>query len=443
MKDFEARQPGIKVKVTYGSSGNFYAQLSNRGPYDIFFSADIGYPRNLIEAGLASKETEFPYAIGRIVVWVPTGSGLDVERLGIESLVDPSVRKISIANPKHAPYGRAAEEFSITVLFGPSGCGKTTILRCLAGLERPEQGQIRFGDVTWHDAARGVSLPPQRRGIGYLFQDFALFPHMTVARNIAYGLLGVPGPERRRRVAEMLELFRLNGLEGRYPGQISGGQQQRVALARCLVCKPRLLLLDEPLSSLDATTREELRRDLRHLLAGFGTPAFIVTHDRIEAIALADHLFVLDGGRVRQGGTVQDVFSRPADPEVARIVGVETVVPAWVVGVEGGLATVAVGEARLVAVYDGPTHHEVYVCVRAEEAVLQAGSGGPSSARNRLEAVVRRLIPEGAMVRVVLDCGFHLTALVTRPACEELGLREGGPITALLKAPAIHLIRRD
>lgn len=338
---------------------------------------------------------------------------------------------------------RPADEFSITVLFGPSGCGKTTILRCLAGLERPEHGRIRFGDATWHDAAGGVCLPPQRRGVGYLSQDSALFPHMTVARNIAYGLLGVPGPERRRRVAGMLDLFRLNGLEGRYPGQISGGQQQRVALARCLACKPRLLLLDEPFSSLDATTREGLRHELRHLLAGFGTPALIVTHDRIEAIALADHLVVLDGGRIRQGGTVQEVFSRPADPEVARIVGVETVVPARVVDVQGGLATVAVGGARLVAVHDGPAGQEVYACIRAEEVVLQAGAGGPSSVRNRLDAVVSRLIPEGAVVRVGLDCGFHLTALVTRPACEELGLRVGGSITALLKAPAIHLIRRD
>jgi len=168
-----------------------------------------------------------------------------------------------------------------------------------------------------------------------------------------------------------------------------------------------------------------------------------VTHDRIEAIALADHLIVMDGGRVRQGGTVQDVFSRPADPQVARIVGVETVVPARVVGVEGGLATVAVGGARLIALYDGPTDHEVYACIRAEEVVLQAGTVSPSSVRNRLEAVVRRLSPEGAMVRVGLDCGFELTALVTRPASEELGLREGATITALLKAPAIHLIRRD
>jgi len=338
---------------------------------------------------------------------------------------------------------RPAQEFSITVLFGPSGCGKTTILRCLAGLERPERGLIRFGDVTWYDAVRGVCLPPQLRGVGYLFQDYALFPHMTVARNISYGLLGISGTVRRHRVADMLDLFRLNGLEGRYPGQISGGQQQRVALARCLACKPRVLLLDEPLSALDATTREVLRRELRNLLAGFGTPTFIVTHDRIEAIALADHLVVLDGGRIRQGGTVQDVFTRPADPEVARIVGVETVVLGRVVGVEGGLATVAVGGARLIALYDGPTDHEVYVCIRAEEVVLQAGTVGPTSVRNRLQVVVRRLSPEGSMVRVGLDCGFDLTALVTRPACAELGLREGDSMTALLKAPAIHLIRRD
>src|SRR5262249_41059495 len=141
---------------------------------------------------------------------------------------------------------------------------------------------------TWFDAARGVSLSPHQRDIGYLFQEYALFPHLKVARNIAYGLSGVPMVERARRVQELLDLFGLTGLEDRYPRQLSGGQQQRVALARVLAQRPRLLLLDEPLSALDAPTREPLRRELRRLLTGFGVPTVLVTHDRTEALALGD-----------------------------------------------------------------------------------------------------------------------------------------------------------
>jgi len=327
-----------------------------------------------------------------------------------------------------------------TVLFGPSGCGKTTILRCLAGLARPERGTIRHGDATWFDAAAGVSLPPQRRGVGFLFQEYALFPHLTVAGNVAFGLANLPRPERHRRVAELLALLQLTGLEGRYPVQLSGGQQQRVALARALAPRPRLLLLDEPLSALDAPTREQLRRELRQLLAAVGTPAVVVTHDRVEAMALADQVLVLDAGRIRHRGPVHEVFSRPADLAVARIVGVETVEPGHVVRVVDGLATVAVGRAELVAVALESTP-EVYVCIRAEEVVLQK-EAAPTSARNRLPGRVVSLTPEGPLVRVGLDCGFPLAALVTRPACEELHLREGDAVLVLLKAPAIHLLPR-
>ncbi|CAN5898393.1 N/A [soil metagenome] len=337
----------------------------------------------------------------------------------------------------------SADGFSITVLFGPSGCGKTTILRCLAGLERPERGRIRFGESLWFDAAGGVNLPPQRRGIGYLSQDYALFPHLSVARNIAYGIGGVTGPERRRRVAELLDLLGLEGLGHRYPGQVSGGQQQRVALARALARRPRFLLLDEPLSALDAPTREHLRRGLRHCLSGFGTPTVIVTHDWVEAMALADHVVILDEGQVRQAGTVEEVFARPADLAVARIVGVETVVPAWVIGIDEGLATVEVGGTRLVALADGATVGQVYACIRAEEVLLKMGEVGPSSVPNQVAGIVRSLSPEGPMIRVVLECGFPMTALVTRPAYKELGLHEGATITALVEAPAIHLIPRS
>lgn len=200
--------------------------------------------------------------------------------------------------------------FSITVLFGPSGCGKTTILRCLAGLERPEQGAITFGDEVWFDREKGVFRSPQQRGIGYLFQEYALFPHLTVADNIAYSLQGATAHERKQKVAEMLERFELVGLEHRYPQQISGGQQQRAALARTLISRPRLLLLDEPLSALDAMLREQLREELRRLLAAFRLPVVVVTHDRAEVHALADQVVILDQGITRQAGPVGQVFEQ-------------------------------------------------------------------------------------------------------------------------------------
>jgi molybdate transport system ATP-binding protein len=330
----------------------------------------------------------------------------------------------------------------VTVLFGPSGCGKTTTLRCLAGLERPDEGRIVLGDEIWFDAARRVCLPPQRRGVGYLFQEYALFPHLTVADNVSYGLSGLPGAERRRRVADLLDRFGLTGFADRYPHQVSGGEQQRTALTRVLARRPRLLLLDEPLSALDDPTRDRLRPDLRRFLVAAGVPAVVVTHDRREAAALADHLVVLDGGAVRQQGTVGDVFGRPADLGVARIVGIETVVPGRVARVENGLAVVLVGGAEIFARPPEGDAVEVYLCVRAEDVVLVRGEIGATSARNRLAGVVKEFIPEGSVVRVNLDCGFPLAALVTRPAAEELGLGEGAMVTALVKATALHLLPR-
>jgi molybdate transport system ATP-binding protein len=353
------------------------------------------------------------------------------------------VKRFAGAVAVEADLRRPTDRFSVAVLFGPSGCGKTTTLRCLAGLERPDEGRIVFERTPWFDADRRVFLTPQRRGVGYLFQEYALFPHLTVGGNVAYGLRGVPRSERRRRVGEMLDVFRLADLEGRYPHQVSGGEQQRVALARVLVLRPRLLLLDEPLSALDQPTREQLRPELRRLLAGFDIPVVLVTHDRTEAVALADHVVVLDGGKVRQQGAVEEVFSRPAGVEVARIVGTENVLPGRVVRTEGGLATVAVGDRQLVALAPASPAEHVFVCIRAEEVVLQKGTPDHASPRNRLAGVIQTLTPEGPLVRVAVDCGFALHALVTRTACAELALRPGEPITALVKAPSVHLIARS
>jgi molybdate transport system ATP-binding protein len=329
-----------------------------------------------------------------------------------------------------------------TVLFGPSGAGKTTILRCLAGLERPEEGRIRFGEETWFDAASGLSVSPQERGLGLLFQSHALFPHLTVQENVAYGLGSQGG--REERTGAVLRLLRLESLRDRSIQGLSGGERQRVALARVLAPGPRFLLLDEPLSNLDAPTREELQRELRRLLLDLDVPTLLVTHDRIEALALGDQMAVLSLGRIHQMGAVHDVFSRPKDLEVARIVGVETVLPARVVGGSGdGLLALEVGAVPLSAIDPGNVGEHVFACIRAQEVILETGPVGKVSARNRLPGRVSAVVSEGPLVRVTLECGFSLAALVTRQSQEELGLVPGAEITAIVKSPSVHVIPRD
>jgi molybdate transport system ATP-binding protein len=332
---------------------------------------------------------------------------------------------------------------AVTVLFGPSGAGKTTLLRCVAGLERPQRGTLTLDGALWCDADARVHVPPQRRGVGLMAQDYALFPHLSVEQNVGYGLAGWRRDEARARVDELLRLLRLEGLRARRPAALSGGEQQRAALARCLAPRPRLLLLDEPLSALDAPTRDELRLELRRVLRAQGVPVLMVTHDRLEALALGDRMVVLSAGRVLQRGPVPEVFGRPADREVARLVGVETVLAARVLSRAEGLALVESAGVRLTALDPGGDAADVFACLRAEDVLLQHGSAPASSARNRLAGRVTSLVPEGALVRVALDCGgLLLVALVTRHAAEELALAPGAPVDALVKATAIHLIPR-
>ena len=330
----------------------------------------------------------------------------------------------------------------VTVLFGPSGSGKTTVLRALAGLDRPDGGFVGFEGEVWFDHRGRTFLPPQRRRVGLLFQDYALFPHLSVRANVAYGLHRLPARARAARVAELSERLGIGELLDRRPGQLSGGQRQRVALARALAPAPRLLLLDEPLSALDAPTREALRGELRGLLERSGVPAVVVTHDRTEALALGDRLVVLVDGTVRQIGPVHQVFSAPVDVEVARVVGTENVFPARLARRAAGLLVVRAGEAELVAVDPGGVEDEAYACVRAEEVVLEPLADHPSSARNRLCGTVMARREEGPLVRLTVDCGLPLVALVTRASAERLGLVPGAPVAVVIKAPSVRLVPR-
>ena len=202
-------------------------------------------------------------------------------------------------------------------LLGPSGCGKTTLLRHIAGFYQPDSGQIFFGE---DDVTR---LPAHKRGTGMMFQSYALWPHLNVAQNVAFGLeeRKRPRPEIEQRVADALDLVKLSGLGTRRIAQLSGGQQQRVALARALVIRPRCLLLDEPLSNLDAKLRHEMRSEIRRICKEFGLTGIYVTHDRDEALSMADRLAIMDGGRIAQLGTPEEVYRNPTSPMVAEFIG--------------------------------------------------------------------------------------------------------------------------
>jgi len=275
----------------------------------------------------------------------------------------------------------------LVALLGPSGCGKTTTLRLVAGFLTPDAGEILVGGRRV-SAPRDV-VPPERRRMAMIFQSYALWPHMTVAQNVGYGLRfnGVPRSARDAKVAEILRVVQLSGYESRYPGQLSGGQQQRVAVARALVVEPEILLLDEPLSNLDANLREEMRFEIRRLHEAFGITTLYVTHDQAEAMVISDRVAVLHRGRLAQVGRVADLFERPRTRFVAEFIGKTNLVD-------------AVGEAPGVVARDGvrlrvggdsvPRGAAVALSIRPHTLVL-VGEGEPASAAdNVLAGVVER-----------------------------------------------------
>jgi molybdate transport system ATP-binding protein len=330
----------------------------------------------------------------------------------------------------------------VTVIFGPSGAGKTSLLDLIAGLRRADSAFIQLGNTVLTDTSRNLFVPSRLRGIGYVPQDLALFPHLSVRQNLFYGCKSRNGNGSLFSFEHVAKVLEIEPLVSRGVTELSGGEKQRVALARALLASPRLLLLDEPLSSLDVPLREKIVPYFIRIRDEFLIPMLYVTHDREEALALADEIIVLAGGRLIQTGPIGDVFSRPADAEVARLVAVETVQPGRITGVNDGLATVAVNNTTLTALAPSTASHDVFVCIRGEEVVLSRDAAIATSGRNRLAAKIISLRQEGPLVRVELDVGFPLFALVTRPACVELALREGETATALIKAPAIHLVPR-
>ena len=260
-------------------------------------------------------------------------------------------------------------------LLGPSGCGKTTILRMIAGFDEPDAGEVSIGGRSM------AGLKPYERNVGLLFQHYALFPHMTVAENVAYGLRhrGMPAKQIPGRVAEMLGLARLDDFGSRRPDQLSGGQQQRVALARALATHPTLVLLDEPLSALDAKLRHELRIELKQVLAAVGSTAIVVTHDQEEAMSLGERVFVMSGGTLMQIGSPNDVYWRPNSRFVADFMGRANWITGKVQTSDGGVIFRAASGWTLPVAQSGQSAGEAQLCVRPESiAVTPRDAAGPA-----------------------------------------------------------------
>ncbi len=285
----------------------------------------------------------------------------------------PAVRGVSLEIERGAFY----------TLLGPSGCGKTSILRCVAGLEHPDEGEIAIGGEVVFSAARGIWVPPHQRNIGMVFQSYAIWPHMTVFENVAFPLRHkrprIARAEIRERVGKALLLVHLDGLEDRPAPYLSGGQQQRLALARALVGEPRVLLLDEPLSNLDAKLREEMRFEIRQVVERLGVTTLFVTHEQIEALTMSDVMAVMHDGVIVQEGAPAEIYARPNGAFVADFIGRTNFLNGRVLAVSGGLATIetAIGPLSCRVDEDTRAGDEVTVAVRPENvAIAEEGFSG-------------------------------------------------------------------
>jgi molybdate transport system ATP-binding protein len=324
-------------------------------------------------------------------------------------------------------------------LAGPSGSGKTTILRLLAGTLRPDRGRITHGDEVWVDTLRGICRPAERRRCGYVFQDYALFPHLSAWRNVAYGLRGLPRRERRAAALALLERFGIDNLADAHPATLSGGERQRVALARALAPRPSVLLLDEPLSALDARTRASASRELSEILQPLDIPVVLVTHDFHEAALLGDEVGVIDDGKIIQRGSASELAAAPATTFVADFTG--AVVLTGTVRPAAGELTIIDLDGGGVASTTDRGRGRVALSVYPWEITLgRASASADESAQNRMAARVASVTTLGNRVRVGLAAGQPLVAEITAKAVEDLRLEVGSDVVASWKATATRLI---
>jgi len=320
------------------------------------------------------------------------------------------------------------------IILGPTAAGKTLILETIAGFYVPRTGKILLNgkDIT--------HIPPEKRNIGFVYQDYSLFPHMNVKENVAFGLKmqKLPKTEVEAKVQEIMDSMGISYLQNRLPSTLSGGEQQRVALARSLVIDPEILLLDEPLSALDPRTRESLREELKRIHEVRNTTTIHVTHDQDEALALADRIGVIMDGELVQVDEPYRVFNEPVTEEIATFVGVENVIQGKIISNEDGVVVVDTGKYQIRAL-SNLQKGEVNVFIRPENIILSKGKL-ESSARNSISGKISRISQLGATFRIYMN--NDLSALVTKQAIEELGLKVGEKVYASFKATAIHLIKR-
>lgn len=337
------------------------------------------------------------------------------------------------------------EQFSVNegetiAVIGPNGAGKSTLLLTLAQLLNPVCGEIRFrGEMI----SNGDSLALRRR-IALVLQD-PLLINATVFDNVALGLRfrRIAKKEVANRVDQWLSRLGIAHLRDRRANQLSWGEAQRVSLARALSLEPDVLLLDEPFGALDAPTRARLLEDFQALISELALTMVFVTHDLDEALFLGNQVAVILNGELRQQGPPDDIFTAPLDLDVAAFVGVETVIPGRVIDVKDGHVTVDVGEIQLEAIGEAKLEQPVYMCLRPEDLTLWRRDELPtSSARNLIRGKVTRLMTQGPLVRVVIECGFSVVALVTRTSVQDMDLVEGREIAATFKASAVHMIPR-
>jgi molybdate transport system ATP-binding protein len=332
-----------------------------------------------------------------------------------------------------------------TILFGASGSGKTTVLRAIAGLTRPDAGRIVVGDRTFFDDAAGIDVPVQERRVGYVVQHLALFPHLSVEANIAYGLHGLPQAERGSRVRAIADSFHITGLLERRPGQISGGERQRTALARALVTDPSILLLDEPLSALDHAIQSTIMADLRRWNDRHRIPVLYVTHSHRETYALGERVIVVDRGRVATEGASHEVLDHPADRLLASLAGFENVFAARVTERQDRAGIMKCELAGRSVELEVPlTHHQrgdaVSVAIRAGDIMVATETPHGISARNVLRGVVAGTTRHGPTIVAEIEAGAPFVVHLTPGGSNALGLAQGRDVWVIIKTYSCRVL---